>query len=220
MLATLLAMVPGLFAPLDPLEQDLMRFMQPPGFVDTTGHTHWLGTDEQGRDILSRIMAGARVSFIVAILAPEELEALLGLSHELDMSCLVEVHNETELEIALGSGAKIIGINNRDLKTFTVDLTVTKRLRTLIPRDKIVVSVKASMPSSEVKKGTVSKAVVVRTKKEIRRNDGSYIRFDDNAAVILDDRGNPKGTRIFGPVGRELREKNYMKIVSLAPEVL
>ena len=86
--------------------------------------------------------------------------------------------------------------------------------------DKIVVTVKHSIPSGNVKKGTVSKAVVVRTKKEIRRKDGSYIRFDDNAAVLLNNQDEPRGTRIFGPVARELREKQFMKIVSLAPEVL
>ena len=86
--------------------------------------------------------------------------------------------------------------------------------------DTIVVTVKSAIPSSDVKKGTVSRAVVVRTSKEIRRQDGSYIRFDDNAAVIIDQQKQPKGTRIFGPVARELREKDYMKIVSLAPEVL
>jgi large subunit ribosomal protein L14 len=86
--------------------------------------------------------------------------------------------------------------------------------------DKIVVSVKSAMPSGGIKKGAVSKAVVVRTKKEIRRKDGSYIRFDDNAAVLLNAGGELRGTRIFGPVARELREKEYMKIVSLAPEVL
>jgi large subunit ribosomal protein L14 len=85
--------------------------------------------------------------------------------------------------------------------------------------DKIVVSVKSAMPSGEVKKGTVTKAVVVRTKKELRRPDGSYIRFDDNACVLLNNQGEIRGTRIFGPVARELRDK-YMKIVSLAPEVL
>lgn len=85
--------------------------------------------------------------------------------------------------------------------------------------DKIVVSVKSAMPSGEAKKGTVSKAVVVRTKKEIRRADGSYIRFDDNAVVLLTNQDEVRGTRIFGPVARELRDK-YMKIVSLAPEVL
>ena len=86
--------------------------------------------------------------------------------------------------------------------------------------DVIVASVKSAMPNSNVKKGEVCKAVIVRTKKEIRRKDGSFIRFDENAAVILNTQGDPKGTRIFGPVARELREKNYMKIVSLAPEVL
>ncbi len=85
--------------------------------------------------------------------------------------------------------------------------------------DKIVVTVKNAMPGSEVKKGTVSRAVVVRTKKEVRRADGSYIRFDENACVLLNEAGEIRGTRIFGPVARELRE-NYMKIVSLAPEVL
>jgi large subunit ribosomal protein L14 len=86
--------------------------------------------------------------------------------------------------------------------------------------DTIVVTVKSAMPTSQVKKGTVSKAVVVRTKKEIRRKDGSYIRFEDNAAVLLTAQDEPRGTRIFGPVARELREKQFMKIVSLAPEVL
>ena len=86
--------------------------------------------------------------------------------------------------------------------------------------DKVVVSVKSAIPSGNAKKGSVSKAVVVRTRKEVRRRDGSYIRFDDNAVALIDEKGNPKGTRIFGPVARELRDKKYMKIVSLAPEVL
>ena len=86
--------------------------------------------------------------------------------------------------------------------------------------DVIVVSIKSAVPGGSVKKGEMSKAVVVRTKKEVGRQDGSYVRFDDNAAVILDDKNNPRGTRIFGPVGRELRDKNFLKIVSLAPEVL
>ncbi|KAF0128933.1 MAG: 50S ribosomal protein L14 [Bacteroidetes bacterium] len=86
--------------------------------------------------------------------------------------------------------------------------------------DKIVVSIKSALPSGTVKKGAVVKAVVVRTKKEARRNDGSYIRFDDNAVVLLNNAGEMIGTRIFGPVARELREKQFMKIVSLAPEVL
>lgn len=85
--------------------------------------------------------------------------------------------------------------------------------------DRIVVSIKSAVPSSDMKKGTVSKAVIVRTKKEIRRADGSYIRFDDNACVLINNVGEMRGTRIFGPVARELRD-GYMKIVSLAPEVL
>ena len=86
--------------------------------------------------------------------------------------------------------------------------------------DIIVVSVKSAIPNAPVKKGEVSRAVVVRTRKEIRRQDGSYIRFDENAAVLLNEQGEPRGTRIFGPVARELRDRDFMKIVSLAPEVL
>ena len=86
--------------------------------------------------------------------------------------------------------------------------------------DVIVVTVKDSIPSGGVKKGTVSKAVIVRTKNKLRRKDGSYISFDDNAVVLLNNAGDPRGTRIFGPVARELRDKGYMKIISLAPEVL
>ncbi|TAE26923.1 MAG: 50S ribosomal protein L14 [Candidatus Kapaibacterium sp.] len=86
--------------------------------------------------------------------------------------------------------------------------------------DIIVVSVKDAIPNAGVKKGDKSRAVIVRTKKEIRRKDGSYIRFDENAAVLLNTQGEPRGTRIFGPVARELRDKSFMKIVSLAPEVL
>ena len=85
--------------------------------------------------------------------------------------------------------------------------------------DTIVITVKKSLPDGNVKKGQVSKAVVVRTRKEVRRRDGSYIRFDDNACVLLDESGELRGTRIFGPVARELRDKKYLKIVSLAPEV-
>jgi large subunit ribosomal protein L14 len=86
--------------------------------------------------------------------------------------------------------------------------------------DKVVVTVKSALSSSSMKKGTVSKAVVVRTKKEIRRKDGSHIRFEDNAVVLLNNNNEPRGTRIFGPVARELRDAGFMKIVSLAPEVL
>jgi len=86
--------------------------------------------------------------------------------------------------------------------------------------DVIVASVKTAIPNAPVKKGDVVRAVIVRTSKEIGRPDGSYIRFDENAAVLINNQGNPRGTRIFGPVARELRDRNYMKIVSLAPEVL
>jgi len=86
--------------------------------------------------------------------------------------------------------------------------------------DKVVVTVKSATPNGNVKKGTVAKAVVVRTRKEVRRQDGSYIRFDDNAVVLLNENGELRGTRIFGPVARELRDKDFMKIISLAPEVL
>ena len=121
------------------------------------------------------------------------------------------IQAESRLKIADNSGAK-------EVLCIKV-LGGTKRRYASIG-DVIVVSVKHAMPSGNVKKGAVAKAVVVRTKKEIRRVDGSYIRFDDNAAVILIDAGEMRGTRIFGPVARELREKEFMKIVSLAPEVL
>ena len=121
------------------------------------------------------------------------------------------IQAESRLKIADNSGAK-------EVLCIKV-LGGTKRRYASIG-DVIVVSVKHAMPSGNVKKGAVAKAVVVRTKKEIRRVDGSYIRFDDNAAVILNDTGEMRGTRIFGPVARELREKEFMKIVSLAPEVL
>ncbi len=86
--------------------------------------------------------------------------------------------------------------------------------------DKVVVSVKSATPAGNVKKGSVAKAVIVRTSKSVRRKDGSYIKFDDNACVLLDGQGEMRGTRVFGPVARELRDKNYTKIISLAPEVL
>jgi large subunit ribosomal protein L14 len=121
------------------------------------------------------------------------------------------IQQESRLLVADNSGAK-------EVLCIRV-LGGTKRRYASIG-DTIVVSVKSALPSGNVKKGAVSKAVVVRTKKEIRRNDGSYIRFDDNAVVLLNTQGEMRGTRIFGPVARELREKQYMKIVSLAPEVL
>ncbi len=121
------------------------------------------------------------------------------------------IQQESRLNVADNSGAK-------EVLVIRV-LGGTKR-RYASVGDKIVVSVKSAIPSSNVKKGSVSKAVIVRTKKEVRRKDGSYIRFEDNAAVLLNAQDEPRGTRIFGPVARELREKQYMKIVSLAPEVL
>ena len=121
------------------------------------------------------------------------------------------IQQETRLKVADNSGAK-------DLLCIRVLGGTRKRYARV--GDQIVCSVKAADPSSNVKKGDIVKAVVVRTRKERRRNDGSYIRFDDNAAVLLANDGGPRGTRIFGPVARELRDKGYMKIVSLAPEVL
>jgi large subunit ribosomal protein L14 len=121
------------------------------------------------------------------------------------------IQQESRLSVADNSGAK-------EVLCIRV-LGGTKR-RYASVGDKIVVAVKSATPSGAVKKGSVAKAVIVRTKKEIRRQDGSYIRFDDNACVILNQAGEMRGTRIFGPVARELRENNYMKIVSLAPEVL
>ena len=121
------------------------------------------------------------------------------------------IQSESRLKVADNSGAK-------EVLCIRV-LGGTKR-RYASVGDKIVVSVKSAMPSGAVKKGTVATAVIVRTKKEIRRADGSYIRFDDNACVILNPTGEMRGTRIFGPVARELRDADFMKVVSLAPEVL
>ncbi|MEL6560075.1 MAG: 50S ribosomal protein L14 [Bacteroidota bacterium] len=121
------------------------------------------------------------------------------------------IQQESRLNVADNSGAK-------EVLCIRVLGGTGKRYASV--GDKIVVSVKSAISSSSVKKGTVSKAVIVRTKKELRRKDGSYIRFEDNAAVLLNTNDEPRGTRIFGPVARELREKQFMKIVSLAPEVL
>ena len=120
------------------------------------------------------------------------------------------VQQESRLAVADNSGAK-------EVLVIRVLGGTKKRYASI--GDKVVVTVKSAIPSGEVKKGTVSKAVVVRTKKEVRRKDGSYIRFDDNAVVLLNNLDEMRGTRIFGPVARELRDQ-YMKIVSLAPEVL
>jgi len=121
------------------------------------------------------------------------------------------IQQESRLNVADNSGAK-------EVLCIRVLGGTRKKYATI--GDKIVVTVKNALPGGEVKKGTVSKAVIVRLKKEVRRPDGSYIRFDDNACVLLNNAGELRGTRIFGPVARELREKQYMKIVSLAPEVL
>lgn len=121
------------------------------------------------------------------------------------------IQTESRLKVADNSGAK---------EVLCIKVLGGSRKRYASIGDTIVVSVKHAMPSGNMKKGAVAKAVVVRTKKEIRRPDGSYIRFDDNAAVILNEGGEMTGTRIFGPVARELRDREFMKIVSLAPEVL
>ncbi|MEQ8329630.1 MAG: 50S ribosomal protein L14 [Longimicrobiales bacterium] len=121
------------------------------------------------------------------------------------------IQQESVLRIADNTGAK---------SALCIRVLGGSRRRYAGVGDVIVATVKDAIPNAGVKKGDVVKAVVVRTAKETRRKDGTYIRFDDNAAVILNPQGEPRGTRIFGPVGRELREKRYMKIVSLAPEVL
>ena len=121
------------------------------------------------------------------------------------------IQAETRLTVADNSGAKIL---------YCIKVLGGSRRRYASVGDIIVVSVKEAIPNTKVKKGDVVRAVVVRTKKEIRRPDGSYIRFDDNSAVLISQTKEPIGTRIFGPVARELRAKRFMKIISLAPEVL
>lgn len=121
------------------------------------------------------------------------------------------IQQESVVRIADNSGAK---------RALVIRVLGGSKRRYARIGDTVVVAVKDALPDGNVKKGDVAKAVIVRTTKEIRRRDGSYIRFDENAAVIINDAGEPRATRIFGPVGRELREKRYMKIVSLAPEVL
>ena len=121
------------------------------------------------------------------------------------------IQQESRLNVADNSGAK---------EVLCIRVLGGTGTRYASIGDKIVVTVKSALSSSALKKGTVSRAVVVRTKKEVRRKDGSYIRFEDNACVLLTPTDEPRGTRIFGPVARELREKQFMKIVSLAPEVL
>ncbi len=121
------------------------------------------------------------------------------------------VQAETKLTVADNSGAKVL---------YCIKVLGGSRRRYASIGDVIVVAIKEAIPNAKVKKGDVLKAVVVRTKKEIRRPDGSYIRFDDNSAVLINAQKEPIGTRIFGPVARELRGKRFMKIISLAPEVL
>jgi len=121
------------------------------------------------------------------------------------------IQQETRLKVADNTGAK-------EVLCIRVLGGSTRRYGSV--GDIIIASVKAAVPNGAVKKGDVVRAVIVRTRKAVRRKDGSYIRFDENAAVIINNAGDPRGTRIFGPVARELREKQYMKIVSLAPEVL
>jgi len=121
------------------------------------------------------------------------------------------IQMRTYLNVADNSGAK---------RVQCIKVLGGSGRRTAAIGDVIVVAVKDALPNAPVKKGTVERAVIVRTKKEFRRQDGTYIRFDDNACVLIDPSSNPKGKRIFGPVARELREKDFMKIVSLAPEVL
>ena len=121
------------------------------------------------------------------------------------------IQQESRLKIADNSGAK---------EVLCIRVLGGSGRRYARVGDQIVVTVKSALPNGSVKKGEISRAVVVRTRKEYRRGDGSYIRFDENAAVLLNEQGEPRGTRIFGPVARELREKQFMRIVSLAPEVL
>jgi large subunit ribosomal protein L14 len=121
------------------------------------------------------------------------------------------IQQETRLKVADNSGAK---------EVLCIKVLGGTRKKYARLGDLIIVTVKRAIPGGVVKKGEVTKAVIVRTRKELRRKDGSYIRFDDNAAVLVNDQKEPQGTRVFGPVARELREKKFMKILSLAPEVI
>lgn len=121
------------------------------------------------------------------------------------------IQSESRLNVADNSGAR---------EVLVIRLLGHSRQRYASVGDVVIVTAKDVIPSGQLKKGTVSKAVIVRTKNRVRRKDGSYIRFDDNACVLLNQTDEPRGTRIFGPVARELREKQFMKIISLAPEVL
>ena len=121
------------------------------------------------------------------------------------------IQQETRLKVADNTGAK---------EVLCIKVLGGSKRKYARLGDKIIITIKKTIPNSNIKKGTIHTAVVVRTKKELRRKDGSYIRFDENAALIIDNQLEPKGTRVFGPVARELREKNFMKILSLAPEVI
>ena len=121
------------------------------------------------------------------------------------------IQQESVVKVADNSGAK---------KALVIRVLGGSKRRYASVGDTVIVAIKDALPDGTVKKGDVAKAVVVRTTKEVRRKDGSYIKFDENAAVIINDAGEPRATRIFGPVARELRDKRYMKIVSLAPEVI
>ena len=121
------------------------------------------------------------------------------------------IQQETRLKVADNTGAK---------EVLCIKVLGGSKRKYARLGDRIIITIKKTIPNSNIKKGTIHTAVVVRTKKELRRKDGSYIRFDENAAVIIDNQLEPMGTRVFGPVARELREKNFMKILSLAPEVI
>ena len=121
------------------------------------------------------------------------------------------IQQQSRLKVADNTGARVVQV---------IRILGRSQKTTAAVGDVVVASVKQAIPNAAVKKGDVVRAVVVRTTKEFGRPDGSYIRFDENAAVLINNQGNPRGTRIFGPVARELRDRNYMKIVSLAPEVL
>ena len=127
------------------------------------------------------------------------------------------IQNECRLDVADNTGAKIAMVFHV-LGSTTGSGKFTRRMAGI--GDKVIVTIKKALPGGDLKAGTIHKAVVVRTAYPIRRADGSYVKFDNNAVVLIDDEGNPKGTRIFGAVARELREQNYMKIVSLASEVV
>ena len=127
------------------------------------------------------------------------------------------IQQESRVDVADNTGAKVAYVI-RVLRGSTARGKKTRRTASI--GDRVVCSVKKALPGGDLKTGTIVKAVVVRTRQPVRRDDGSYVRFDRNAVVLIDDEGNPRGTRIFGAVARELREKNFMKIVSLASEVV